>query len=245
MTPEIEAILARARISRMAKSGEAALRAHIAALEKERDAALADNAALLKALGVIAPLDTGADLVARRPDATVRVTVSISAPPIDGDARHYGAESWRDGKDAMLVLLRGGAHPGAALLEELETLRGRQALWEEAATALYGYTEFIGPCAHGRDPWDRCDECGEKNAVYAAQKVIVKMTEEYRNALEARDGANAGLLATLKREREERAKALVRARNEGLEEAAGLLAADAARHRWTDAGEIRAMKEPE
>jgi D-serine deaminase-like pyridoxal phosphate-dependent protein len=44
---------------------------------------------------------------------------------------------------------------------------------------------------------------------------------------------------------EEHSKALARARNEGLEMAARRLAADASHGRWTDASELRAMKEPE
>lgn len=64
------------------------------------------------------------------------------------------------------------SHPGTALLEELAALREQKASWEEDAQALYGYTVFTGPCVHGRDPWDRCEECGEKNAVFAATAAL-------------------------------------------------------------------------
>lgn len=30
------------------------------------------------------------------------------------------------------------------------------------------YEVFVGPCAHGRDPWDRCEICGEGTALEAA-----------------------------------------------------------------------------
>ena len=38
----------------------------------------------------------------------------------------------------------------------------------EYSEHLDGYGTLVGPCPHGRDPWDRCDTCGELNAVQVA-----------------------------------------------------------------------------
>jgi hypothetical protein len=54
---------------------------------------------------------------------------------------------------------------------------------ERETFLLYGYGGFLGPCAHGRSPWDRCDECGEKTAVEAASKRVDQLVEENRRAL--------------------------------------------------------------
>lgn len=54
------------------------------------------------------------------------------------------------------------AEARAALGAELSANRALLAELREAKAALArseaGATEFIGPCAHGRDPYDRCDE---------------------------------------------------------------------------------------
>jgi hypothetical protein len=44
--------------------------------------------------------------------------------------------------------------------------------------AMLGYAVFIGPCAHEYDPWDRCDECAEDNALWAATKAVTARTKE-------------------------------------------------------------------
>jgi hypothetical protein len=49
---------------------------------------------------------------------------------------------------------------------------------------LHGHETFVGPCVHGRDPWTRCDECGEGNAVDALLKVTAALRSE-RDALAA------------------------------------------------------------
>lgn len=164
-------------------------------------------------------------------------------------------------------------HPGAALLEEAETLRQRQALWEEAANALYGYTVFGGPCAHGRHPWDRCDECGEESAVHALVKVNNALTEQHRKevdalkqALESQRGESHTLRRAFLHERHraeaagappehaynarraenlvaDEHKALVRARNEGREQIASWLGQQWGEYELAD--RARAMKEPE
>lgn len=190
---------------------------HISALVAELAQAKADAAEYRRAMMEIA---TQRDAESSRADAAEDArdeAVADNAKMLDllrrADSGHSSRMFWDEVTAAVRSL-----HPGAALLEEVETLRQRQALWEEAAHALYGYTEFIGPCAHGRDPWDRCDECGEKNAVSAA-------------------------VGLLNKEREEHRKALVLARNEGLEKAA-----HAAWNNEPDsriANIIRSMKEPE
>jgi len=69
----------------------------------------------------------------------------------------------------------GPERPGAAMLAEMEELRRRV---DEYGFALHGTSVFVGPCVHERDPWDRCDECGEGSSVQALMKVA--------NALRAR-----------------------------------------------------------
>lgn len=44
-------------------------------------------------------------------------------------------------------------------------------MWVADLYTLHGYEVFVGPCVHGRYPWDRCDECGEETAVHALLKV--------------------------------------------------------------------------
>ena len=44
--------------------------------------------------------------------------------------------------------------------------------------SLYGWSPFCGPCAHGHDPWDRCDECGEGTALDAAAKAASAAREQ-------------------------------------------------------------------
>lgn len=167
------------------EAGRLDLLARISELKRQRDAAVADLAAILNA--------------------------------------------WSTGEHGVAVVLEGlcsakPVHPGAVLLEEVQTLRQRQALWEEVADTLYGYAVFVGPCVHGRDPWDRCDECGEESAVHALVKVNNALLEQHR-------------------------KALARARNEGLEKAATKLESIRSDPLITTgtllADDIRAMKEPE
>lgn len=40
------------------------------------------------------------------------------------------------------------------------------------------YDVFVGPCSHGRDPWDRCEICGEGTAIEAAVELIEKLQQE-------------------------------------------------------------------
>lgn len=51
----------------------------------------------------------------------------------------------------------------AAERERDEAIKDRDALLRK----YEGWDLFLGPCAHGRDPWDRCDVCGEGDAVTA------------------------------------------------------------------------------
>jgi hypothetical protein len=59
--------------------------------------------------------------------------------------------------------------------------------------ALYGYTVFTGPCAHGRDPWDRCDECGEETAIHALLKVRAHLERDLAKAQSERAEALRGI----------------------------------------------------
>ena len=87
------------------------------------------------------------------------------------------------------------------------------------AYALHGYTVFTGPCAHGRDPWDRCDECGEETAINALLKVRAKLEEHIsglekslENARKERDET----LALAERRKQDRDDALSATTTEGL-----------------------------
>lgn len=56
----------------------------------------------------------------------------------------------------------------SALLRELRLSQAR----------LHGLAFFVGPCAHGRDPWDRCPECGNKSAPEALYAAWAAVTQE-------------------------------------------------------------------
>lgn len=76
---------------------------------------------------------------------------------------------------------------GVALREHVSEQGARVATLEQQARKdaadLHGYTIFVGPCVHGRDPWDRCDECGEETAIHALMKVRQKL-EQHVSELE-------------------------------------------------------------
>lgn len=57
-----------------------------------------------------------------------------------------------------------------------------QPMTDREVALLYGHEAFIGPCVHGRDPWDRCDICGEKTAIEAAVLVIAELEVKLRGA---------------------------------------------------------------
>jgi hypothetical protein len=84
------------------------------------------------------------------------------------------AQDWSAARETLLEAAE-KPHPGAALLAEMEELKKRE---DEYGSALHGTSVFVGPCVHERDPWDRCDECGEGSAVQALMRVA--------NALRAR-----------------------------------------------------------
>jgi hypothetical protein len=56
----------------------------------------------------------------------------------------------------------------ARLRATVQALDAAQAQAAAATQALYGHASFVGPCAHGSDPWDRCDDCGNHSAINAA-----------------------------------------------------------------------------
>lgn len=64
---------------------------------------------------------------------------------------------------------------------------------------------FIGPCAHGRDPWTRCDECGEGPAIEAAVKRVNQLSKEAHdlknsnNALSSRVDRQVDALAWIRK----------------------------------------------
>jgi DNA-binding transcriptional MerR regulator len=76
------------------------------------------------------------------------------------------------------------------LLAEVERLTAeRDAALAKSNDLLYGYGGFIGPCAHGSDPWDRCDECGDKTAVEAAAETVEAQRQEIKRMKTDRDAA--------------------------------------------------------
>ena len=54
---------------------------------------------------------------------------------------------------------------------------------------LHGTEAFIGPCAHGRDPWDRCETCGEGDAFDAAVAALNALRAELTAATERAEKA--------------------------------------------------------
>jgi hypothetical protein len=60
-----------------------------------------------------------------------------------------------------------------AALDEGDVVDGS---FEEPASARIARAvlakEWIGPCLHGRDPWDRCDDCGEMHTDVAWAKAL-------------------------------------------------------------------------
>lgn len=90
-----------------------------------------------------------------------------------------------------------------ARAERDEALRERNAVQE----AMLGYVVFIGPCAHGDDPWYRCDECGEDNALWAATKAVTARTAERDEARAALAGETRVSLDFQKQRDEARAEA--------------------------------------
>jgi hypothetical protein len=61
----------------------------------------------------------------------------------------------------------------AVLMREVERLR----------TQLHGHALWTGPCAHGRDPWDRCGMCGQGTVVEALHAAWAALTRERDEAL--------------------------------------------------------------
>jgi hypothetical protein len=60
-----------------------------------------------------------------------------------------------------------------------ENLRAAETAAQDAATerdaltaALKGTAAWVGPCVHGSDPWDRCDECENGTAIDALLAVL-------------------------------------------------------------------------
>ena len=47
-----------------------------------------------------------------------------------------------------------------------------------ASKGLPGWEEFVGPCAHGRDPFTRCDTCGLMEPREASTLVLVRELAE-------------------------------------------------------------------
>lgn len=112
------------------------------------------------------------------------------------------ALEWAAGKQVAIVKMKAqraklrrqlavweNASVAQLVRERDEALRERDAVQK----AMLGCAVFIGPCAHGRDPWDRCDECGEDNALWAATKAVTARTKERDEARAEVDRLRADL----------------------------------------------------
>lgn len=75
----------------------------------------------------------------------------------------------------------------AVTAQVFEHIAALEAQANADAYALYGYTVFTGPCVHGRDPWDRCDECGEETAIHALIKVRATLEKALEDVRKERD----------------------------------------------------------
>lgn len=72
-----------------------------------------------------------------------------------GEAKHWVAAS-----ESFLLMRDGiGWSDQRKLLEAIDAA---------LAQPVSDYVAFVGPCAHGRDPWDRCEMCGEGSELEAA-----------------------------------------------------------------------------
>lgn len=56
---------------------------------------------------------------------------------------------------------------------------------EEQNAHLNGFASFVGPCAHGRDPWTRCETCSQGNAVQAVVARMQRAEADNATLLEA------------------------------------------------------------
>jgi hypothetical protein len=71
----------------------------------------------------------------------------------------------------------------AVLMSEMLRQKERADVAEKrVAEMLAGSGEWIGPCAHGRDPWTRCDDCseaGEPTALLGALRATEAKRDYY------------------------------------------------------------------
>jgi flagellar biosynthesis regulator FlaF len=99
---------------------------------------------------------------------------------------------------------------------------------------LHGHETFVGPCVHGRDPWTRCDECGEGNAVEALMKRVAALEAERDEARKAYAAAHEELRRT--------ADMLAAARDVANRQRAAGEAADAESAREIEARIVRPLR---
>ncbi len=86
----------------------------------------------------------------------------------------------------------------------MEALKKVKLERDEAHTAaakysdhLFGYGMLVGPCPHGSDPWDRCDTCGDLNAVQVA--LLLRDAEKDARERAERDEARNAVARTAER----------------------------------------------
>jgi hypothetical protein len=91
-----------------------------------------------------------------------------------------------DAEEAIVALREVRLAAARRMATDYHTALDSIAAWREADAVSGAFDEpcaalvarralaswWVGPCLHGRDPWDRCDECGELAPEVAMSRAV-------------------------------------------------------------------------
>lgn len=105
-------------------------------------------------------------------------------------ALEHEAKDLRGQLDDVSRMLDAANARGAALVVERDSLAATveeyaRNGWASVISKLWGAGDFCGPCAHGRDPYTRCDECEDLTPREALERVLLAPVTAELAALKA------------------------------------------------------------